>query len=265
MRRWRLAVVLATGALALAACTTPPPPIMSQTQAVVMLTTGQPLLRCREACLAAWRSAAPQAAALDAARRWADLAALVETVDYQDDLSLYYLGRAAEGLGYPGAAASYYRQSTYLSGTRISCQVLSRVCGGIALPQTALLRLATIERELGATLYRPTRPSPPRRPLPTVAPPAPSGQTLPPSEPPPPPPLPLAPAPQAPAAPAIEPPTPQEAPAPTVGIFPQPAPIALPPPPPATLPPPVPQPAPVTTTPAGPPPAEYIEPPPAMR
>ena len=121
MRRWCCQSLIALGALTLAGCATQPPaPSIPSARAVALLETGEPLLRCREACVAAWQRAAPDAAALDAASRWVDLAVLVENTDYQDDLSLYYLGRAAEGLNFPGAAASYYRQSTYLSPTTIA-------------------------------------------------------------------------------------------------------------------------------------------------
>ena len=42
-------------------------------------------------------------------------------IGYEDDLTLYYLGNAAEGTGYPGAAASYYRQSVRFSGSSAAC------------------------------------------------------------------------------------------------------------------------------------------------
>ncbi len=158
MSRWHIAGWLALGCLSLTACAEQPPAVSPQ-DAVARLRTGMPLLSCRDACLAGWRHAAPQAAQLDAAGRWGDLAALVLTVGYQDDLTLYYLGRAGEGLGYPGAAASYYRQSTYLSGTAASCQAASQLCGGIVLPKAALLRLAAIDRELGPPRYRRARPA----------------------------------------------------------------------------------------------------------
>jgi hypothetical protein len=49
-------------------------------------------------------------------------------------------------MGYRAAAASYYRQSMQLSGTSISCQYLSRQCGGVSLPRAAAARLAAVER-----------------------------------------------------------------------------------------------------------------------
>ena len=67
---------------------------------------------------------------------------------YQDDLSLYYLGRAAEGMGFYPAAASYYQQSMELSGTSISCANLSRLCEGLALPADAARRLNVVQELL---------------------------------------------------------------------------------------------------------------------
>jgi len=127
-------------------------------QSLALLPTGRPVLSCREACLGEWQRAQPQAAQLDAGRRSQELAALVMRIGYQDDLSLYYLGRAAEGMGYRAAAQSYYRQSTQLSGTSISCQYLSRQCGGVALPQAASSRVAAIERMFNSPRLR--RPGP---------------------------------------------------------------------------------------------------------
>lgn len=147
---------VAAGCLALAGCVEQR---VNPADTVALLRTGRPLLDCREACLADWQRVEPQAAQLDAAARWTDLAVLVVGTRYQDDLSLYYLGRAAEGLGYPGAAASYYRQSTRLSGTSISCQNLSRLCGGVVLPRAALFHEAAIEHGLDRLRDRRVRPA----------------------------------------------------------------------------------------------------------
>jgi hypothetical protein len=131
-------------------------PAVDPAAAVTELRTGAPLLRCRADCVADWRRAQPRAAQLEAAGRWSELAALVITVNYQDDLTLYYLARAAEELGYPAAAASYYRQSTYISGTSLSCRYESGVCGGVVLPDVALARIEATESE--AERSRPHRP-----------------------------------------------------------------------------------------------------------
>jgi hypothetical protein len=155
MRRWCGGVVFALASLTLAGtlagtltgCAEQRSGL-SPADAVAQLRTGAPMLTCREACIADWRRAQPQAAQLDAAGSWPELAALVIGTGYQDDLSLYYLGRAAEGLGFPGAAASYYRQSTYFSASSLSCRYLSGVCGGLAFPTAAVVRIAAIDHEL---------------------------------------------------------------------------------------------------------------------
>jgi hypothetical protein len=169
MSRWYCGNLMAMALALLTGCAAPPAAV-TPGEAVTQLRTGQPLMSCREGCVGEWQRAQPQAAQLAAAGRWADLAALTLRVGYQDDLSLYYLGQAAEGLGYPGAAASYYRQSTYLSGTTIACQNLSHVCGGVVFPRAALLRLAAIDRSLYRPRGRRLMPMAPGRELPIIAP-----------------------------------------------------------------------------------------------
>lgn len=172
MGKWCRAILAATGALVLTGCADQRA-ALDPAQVMAQLASGARLVSCREPCLAGWRQAQPQAAQLDAARRWPELAATVLRVGYEDDLSLYYLGRAAEGIGYPGAAASYYRQSVRLAGTPASCRSLSRLCGGVVLPRAAGVRLAAIERELGASRGRRAGPSRPAAPASeTAAPPA---------------------------------------------------------------------------------------------
>lgn len=190
--------MLALVCLALAGCAGEQKPAVSRSDAIAMVQTGAPVLRCRQPCLSAWQHAQPEAGSLAAGARWADLAALVIGTGYQDDLSLYYLGQAAEGIGSPAAARSYYRQSTQLSGTTISCRNLSRMCGGIDLPKAALLREAAIARELAHRRYRrgrPARPAPASAEEPPItgealAPSAPEGVAPPPAPPPLPPPPP---------------------------------------------------------------------------
>src|SRR6266404_8559896 len=142
MREWYYRGLAALACLAVAGCAQQAASITPPVDAMAQLRAGKVALGCREPCLAEWRGTQPQAAQLDAAGRWQDLALLVMRIGYQDDLSLYYLARAAEGIGYRGAAAGYYRQSAQLWGTSASCQNLSRQCGGVVLPRVALLRAA---------------------------------------------------------------------------------------------------------------------------
>jgi hypothetical protein len=169
MRKWYYRGFVALACLTVVGCAEQPHSL-KPADALALLRAGRPILSCREPCLAEWRGAQPQAAQLDAGARWQDLAMLVMRIGYQDDLSLYYLGRAAEGFGYRAAAASYYRQSTQLSGTAISCQQLSRLCGGVVLPRMAASRAAAIERELTRVRVRRTEPAPQGPETPAAAP-----------------------------------------------------------------------------------------------
>jgi len=140
-----------------------------------LLQLGRPVLDCREACLDEWKRIQPKAMQYDAGAQWSDLAVLVMRSGYQDDLSLYYLGRAAEGMKFYAAAASYYQQSLRLSGTSISCAYLSRLCGGVMLPNSASERLAFAEHMLVPRKAPPRRPTsnpslPSAEPTPTAAP-----------------------------------------------------------------------------------------------
>jgi hypothetical protein len=139
------ALIAACGIAGLSACT-PEAAKVSPEQLLAMIPTGEPLLTCRADCLAAWRAAEPQAETLAAGRRWSDLALLVLKVNYEDDLTDYYLAQAAQGMGYRTAAASYYRQSIELSGGPAACAAYSRLCGGVALPRAAEARLAALGR-----------------------------------------------------------------------------------------------------------------------
>lgn len=155
--RLLFALAVALSMAALAACTPEVAPV-SPEQRLAMIPTGEPLLSCRADCLAAWRAAEPQAETLAARRHWTDLALLVLRVNYEDDLTVYYLAEAAQGMGYRAAAASYYRQSIKLSAGPASCLVYSRLCGGVSLPRAAQGRLAALGR-----LVPRRRPSVPER------------------------------------------------------------------------------------------------------
>jgi hypothetical protein len=252
MRYWFCGILLGLAGVVGSACT--PQPSITPSEAVGMVRTGRPLLSCRESCLNEWRRVEPQAQQYAAAGRWDELAAAVLRVGYQDDLTEFYLARAAEGLGYPGAAAGYYRRSLDLSGTTIGCANLSRQCGGVALPRTALMRLAAIDQQLDRGPRRPRSPRRPEQgPGEPPAPPGPSDSAAP-SE--------LSPPPTDAAAPVPSPPAPAPSFAPPGPVFGPPAPSVAPSAQ-ATAPA---APKPVPAGPRSPPPgSDYIEPPPLPR
>lgn len=105
--------------------------------------SGYASLACGLNCRYAWSAQRPQALGLYGTGQWQSLASLVMRTGYGNDLTWYYLGRAAEALGYLPAAQRYYSTSISFAGTSGSCtyetsappnigQFLSQVLGGAA-------------------------------------------------------------------------------------------------------------------------------------
>jgi hypothetical protein len=146
--------------VAMAGCTlknvnVPPSELMRQVQA------GQPMLDCRAECSGAWGQNRQQVRILDATGRWQDLALLVAQVGYMNDLSYYYLGHAAENLGYWQAAQRYYRIAERLSVGPMSCHqgeaeiqaalsIPADLCDGYSFPDALYPHLEIVEARLAA-------------------------------------------------------------------------------------------------------------------
>ncbi|HMD64085.1 MAG TPA: hypothetical protein VKF83_08945 [Stellaceae bacterium] len=161
MRDWlRLACIGAFASAAAAGCTlknvnVPPAELMRQVQA------GEPMLDCRAECSGAWGQSRQQVRILDATGRWQDLALLVAQIGYMNDLSYYYLGRAAENLGYWQAAQRYYRIAERLSVGPMSCHqgeveiqaalsIPADLCDGYSFPDALYPHLEVVEARLAA-------------------------------------------------------------------------------------------------------------------
>ena len=104
-------------AVMLAGCETKVATLTPDVQAGMMtdLQQGKLTLDCGIKCDFTWISQVPQIHALDIAERWNDLAVRVMQIGYGNDLAYYYLGQAAQGLGYHQAAISYYNYALALS------------------------------------------------------------------------------------------------------------------------------------------------------
>lgn len=159
--RFRLTYVSALSMTIVAGCTlknvnVPPAELMRQVQA------GQPMLDCRAECAGAWGQNRQQVKIDDATGRWQDLALLVAQIGYMNDLSYYYLGHAAENLGYWQAAQRYYRIAERLSVTPMSCHqgevqiqatlsIPADLCDGYSFPDALYPHLEVVEARLAAS------------------------------------------------------------------------------------------------------------------
>jgi hypothetical protein len=171
MRNWLRSLCVGT-ALAGAACTlqnetVPPDQLMSELQA------GKPVLTCRADCSLAWGNNSQKAATLDATAQYRDLAILVMQIGFESDLTYYYLGHAAENLGYLQAADTYYRTAERLSVTDMSCHqaeaatqamlgIAVSACGGYVFPDALYPHLQVVEAALAGQSASP-EPAPHRK------------------------------------------------------------------------------------------------------
>ena len=95
------------------------------------LEKGEIRLKCELSCSGAYGGNRRKMKKLYDNELWRDLAFTVSDIGFQSDQSYYYLGRAAEGLGYNDAAITYYK----LAKTAFKCGGLLNVCDGFVFPR----------------------------------------------------------------------------------------------------------------------------------
>lgn len=105
------------------------------------LASGKTRLTCETTCLIAWSSASKKIKALHDNKLWEDLAVEVSKIGYASDLTYFYLGRAAAGLGHTDAAKNFYRLG--LSQTQ-HCDGWLSSCEGFEFPNDLRVQLANL-------------------------------------------------------------------------------------------------------------------------
>lgn len=84
-------------------------------------------------------------------RRWVELAAKVLAVGFPSDLTYFYLGRAAEGMGFSDAALAYYdgviKPRTRSTGDTCKFAFIDN-CDGFSFPDAAIKQRAKLQRAI---------------------------------------------------------------------------------------------------------------------
>jgi S1-C subfamily serine protease len=123
--------------------TTPRVPHVASTSPAIELRSGSIRLNCESLCALRWKANSQHLKALHDNKLWTDLSNQVRDLDHLSDLSYYYLGRAAEGLGHTDAAMVYYRLAlTYLH----RCDGWLSECDGFDFPKDIRVRLAGLSK-----------------------------------------------------------------------------------------------------------------------
>lgn len=124
---------------------TPTAPAIPPDVLLQRLRAGDPVLECNFGCRDEWNMNRTTALILNQSRRWPELAGLVMQIGYVNDLTYYYLGRAAEGLGYRDAAKTYYQISERLTISGKACNAEGATfCNGEVFPAAAQARLVDL-------------------------------------------------------------------------------------------------------------------------
>lgn len=112
----------------------------------IAFINGEARLTCGVSCSGAGGAARRTEKTFYDTGRWRDLAFEVMRVGFHGDRNYFYLGVAAEGLGYRDAALTYYRIA--LSGGGYKCDGLFNNCDGFVFPRDISARVKAIEDQL---------------------------------------------------------------------------------------------------------------------
>lgn len=113
--------------------------------------SGKIVLDCDNHCGNSWERAANELYSFDMAENWKTLALRVSQIGRRYDLAYYYLGQAAQGLGYHTTAIKYYTLSAAIAsggspGER--CGSYASGCFGIDIPEAVPVLIQASENIL---------------------------------------------------------------------------------------------------------------------
>lgn len=116
---------------------------------------GESRLDCRLSCAGSWDLELAKVRALHDVGLWSELAIRVLSIGLRNDLTYYYLGRAAEGLGHIPAALTYYKLSTGEARTMEQCShVYAHLCRGFVFPRESQDRALNLALQTIAELTK---------------------------------------------------------------------------------------------------------------
>lgn len=113
---------------------------------------GRIRLDCELSCAGAWGANKQRLYEIFSAERWTLLADEVMHIGFGNDLTYFYLGRAAEGLGKPEAASNYYALG---QATPYHCNSIVNNCNGIDAPTLTAQRFSALKAHMPLVVEQP--------------------------------------------------------------------------------------------------------------
>ncbi|MDP3815720.1 hypothetical protein [Pseudomonas sp.] len=115
---------------------------------LAVFKSGEARLTCIVSCGYAWGAAGQHVKSLYTNGLWVDLVNEVTRIGHDDDLSYFYLGQAAERLGYEEAAKTYYKLAL---SPKLKCAGFINVCNGFDVPRLVNKSLAQMQNSRKTT------------------------------------------------------------------------------------------------------------------
>ena len=150
---FRCVALLALSVLILAGCATQQVTVRPDfdRQLWAQFTAGTAVLECEAQCSSDYVHNQRDIWTRYDAQDWRGLALAVLHSGWHRDITYFFLGAAAQGLGYLEAADRYYRTAGSLaSGARAmdKCATIYELCGPLSLPRDIYPRLTSVDTQL---------------------------------------------------------------------------------------------------------------------
>ena len=152
----RLALLIAlTLTLTATSCANKPPTSQSDSdqQLMARFAAGASVLDCEGPCSAAYVYNQRDIWTRYDSQDWQGLALAILHTRWRRDITYFFLGSAAQGLGFPEAADRYYRiAATLATGPRAidKCASIYELCGSLSLPRDIYPPLTAVDELLAS-------------------------------------------------------------------------------------------------------------------
>ena len=138
-------------------------PQTEEAQMMARFASGNVVLDCSITCSAKYIFNQEQIWEYYRTGDWRSLALAVMKSGWTQDITYYFLGAAAEGMGYLEPASYYYQRAAWLATGSVSaskCGSAAKLCGGFRFPRDIYVRQDAVRKAIVAA----------RRAVPAVAP-----------------------------------------------------------------------------------------------
>jgi len=119
--------------------------VSDESSILSLFKKGEIRLTCGTSCSGSWGSSLVEIKSLYSQSRWKDIVLEIAKIGFDSDVDYFYLGRAAEELGYFDAALTYYQLALSSS---MKCAGLFNNCNGFSFPSDIDSEISFVQRQI---------------------------------------------------------------------------------------------------------------------